>query len=141
MAVTTDVTSVVPTSSTTTSSSTISNELNKYDFLKILASELQNQDPSNPMDSKDFIAQLAQFSSLEQMQNMNTALGSLTESLETMLITQSASLIGKNVVTEMNGSEIKGIVDSIFIEDSIPYAMIGEESVPVSSIRKIYNEE
>jgi hypothetical protein len=41
----------------------------------------------------------------------------------------------------MDGNEIEGIVDSIYVENSIPYAMIGEESVPISSITKIYPEE
>jgi flagellar basal-body rod modification protein FlgD len=45
--------------------------LGKNDFLKILVAQLQNQDPSNPMEDTQFIAQMAQFSSLEQMQNMS----------------------------------------------------------------------
>jgi len=136
----------------TNSTTNISGQLTKYDFLKILAAELQNQDPTDPLDNKDFIAQLASFSTLEQMQNMSTSFETLGENLQiymenqasanqAMLVTQSATLIGKNVVTDVDGNEIEGIVESIFIEDSIPYAMIGGESVPVSSITKIFAEE
>lgn len=123
-------------------------ELGKYEFLKILAAELQNQDPSNPMDNKDFIAQLAQFSSLEQMQNMSQAFGALDTRLntyleqqaslnESLILMQSAGLIGKSAVARVDGTNIEGRVDSILIKDSIPYAVINAMTVPVNSITSI----
>lgn len=148
----TGVENKVFSTATTTTNSNITGELDKNDFLRILAAELQNQDPTDPLDNKDFIAQLASFSTLEQMQNMSSSFESLGESLQSymesqastnqaMLVSQAASLIGKNVVADFDGSEIEGIVESIFIEDSIPYAMIGGESVPISSITNIFAEE
>ena len=147
----TGVENTVATAASTTSTSNISGQLDKTDFLKILASELQNQDPTNPLDNKDFIAQLASFSTLEQLQNMSSSFESLGENLQSYmenqasvnqaaLVTQSAILIGKNVVADMDGKEIEGTVDSIYIEDSIPYAMIDDESVPISSITKVSTE-
>lgn len=47
------------------------NDLDKDAFLRLLTTQLANQDPLNPMEDREFIAQLAQFSSLEQMQNLN----------------------------------------------------------------------
>ena len=59
--------------------------LGKDAFLQILITQLQNQDPTSPMDDKEFIAQMAQFSSLEQMQNMTKAIGDLLESQQLLL--------------------------------------------------------
>ena len=58
-------------------SRTVSNELGKDAFLKLLIAELANQDPLNPMDDREFIAQMAQFSTLEQMTNMTKTLEGL----------------------------------------------------------------
>lgn len=81
-----------------TSSITNNNSaLGKDDFLTLLVAQLQNQDPLNPMDGTDFTAQLAQFSSLEQLQNMNTNLESMhtTETIQTY--SNAVSFIGKTV--------------------------------------------
>lgn len=142
------VNSTVYTVNNVSSVNTAGGELDKYDFLKLLAAELQHQDPLDPLDNKDFIAQLAQFSTLEQMQNMNSSLQSVDESLQqfmasqsesaaSMLITQAASLIGKHISADVDGSETEGLVESIIIEDSIPYAVVGGEKVPMTAITAI----
>ena len=59
---------------TTTTTASAKNVLGKDDFLKMMIAQLKNQDPMNPMDGTAFTAQLAQFSSLEQLQNVNTQL-------------------------------------------------------------------
>ena len=68
--------------------------LGKDEFLKLLVTQLKYQDPMEPMDNTQFVAQLAQFSSLEQMQNMNTNFDLL---IKTQQMTQLSSMIGKNV--------------------------------------------
>lgn len=75
--------------------------MDKDDFLRLLVAKLSNQDPMNPIDDEDFIAQLAQFSTLEQMENMNR---NLTADLQwnyllsqTISNTMSTSLIGRTV--------------------------------------------
>lgn len=74
-----------------------SNVLGKDDFLKILMTQLQNQDPTNPMDDREFITQLAQFSSLEQVMNMSNAITSLVQNQNINPIIQYSHLIGKTV--------------------------------------------
>lgn len=80
----------------------VKNELGKDEFLKILVTQLQNQDPMSPMEDTDFIAQLAQFSSLEQMQSLNTS----------YTFGQAYNLIGKNVFSTITNDQ--GIAEDIF---------------------------
>lgn len=84
-------TSGVRYTSESTSKRTPSSELGKDEFLELLVTQMSNQDPLNPTSDQEFIAQMAQFSSLEQMQNMNSAIQM-----------QSAySLIGREVGSNM----------------------------------------
>jgi flagellar basal-body rod modification protein FlgD len=71
--------------------------LGKDDFLQLLVTQLQNQDPLNPMDSTDFTAQLAQFSSLEQLTNVNTHMDEMISAQSEMANHQAVSYIGKNI--------------------------------------------
>lgn len=73
------------------------NILGKDDFLKILIAQLQNQDPTNPMEDRDFIAQMAQFSSLEQMVNMNKTLEGFIDAQKHSTIIGYNQFLGKEV--------------------------------------------
>ena len=103
MANTINDTSLYLTDYQKSNNSTGSSSLGKDDFLKILITQLQNQDPSNPMDDKEFIAQMAQFSSLEQMQNLNTSMTNLIS-----LQTQSNLIsYGQFMGQEVNWSKVE----------------------------------
>ena len=97
------------------------NTLGKDDFLNLLITQLQNQDPLSPMDSTEFSAQLAQFSSLEQLSNVN-------DNLETMQLFQ-ASLNNSQAVAFI-GKSIKASGDSFLmtegIADEIPFELAGD---------------
>jgi len=111
-------------------------DMGKHDFLLLLSAQLRFQDPLNPQSDSDFAAGLAQFSSLEQMQNMNAT-------LETMSGYQSYSLVGKFVIAEaiVEGKkvDIPGVVDSVFMKEGITYAQIGEFIVPVAAIKEVFD--
>jgi flagellar basal-body rod modification protein FlgD len=71
----------------------------KDEFMKLLLAQLKNQDPLKPMDGTDFAAQLAQFSSLEQLQNLNNTLTTQGVNQMTLGYAQSVNMIGKQAVT------------------------------------------
>ena len=97
--------------------------LDKDAFLRMLILQLRNQDPLNPMEDREFIAQLAQFSSLEQLQNISQQFQSLTQ---TQLAGQALSLIGRNIqaLDPENGELISGVVKSVLFADGTPSLMI-----------------
>jgi len=90
-------TSAATTATSTTSTKTI---LGKDEFMKMLIAQLKHQDPLNPMDGTAFTAQLAQFSSLEQLQNINTQLSSFTKQQQSLGNTQAVNLIGREVLAK-----------------------------------------
>lgn len=83
-----------------------SGELGRDDFLNLLVTQLQYQDPLNPMDSTDFTAQLAQFSSLEQLTNMNEQLEALATAQSSLNNTQAVAYIGHSVLTKGSGTQV-----------------------------------
>jgi len=104
----TAATSITTPTSQTGSTKT---DLGKDDFLKLLVTQLRYQDPMNPMEDKEFIAQMAQFTSLEQMTNMNRS----------MITTQATNMIGGNVTWTSDLNELlDGVVKGVKIVDGQP---------------------
>jgi len=100
------------TSSAGSLTGSISQTMNKDDFLKLLVTQLQYQDPLSPEDPKDFVAQLAQFSSLEQQINSNSNLENLSKAITSLQQSQSmvqgVSLLGKTVKGSGNQLSVVG---------------------------------
>jgi flagellar basal-body rod modification protein FlgD len=105
------------------------NGLGKDDFLKLLLAQLANQDPLKPLEDKEFIAQLAQFNSLEQMQQMNAH---LTDMMTTQSLSQASALIGKQVETA--GGAVSGVVTGVTMVDGSPKLTVGEDQVALKDV-------
>jgi flagellar basal-body rod modification protein FlgD len=84
--------------------------LGQDEFLKILITQLSYQDPTAPMEDKEFIAQMAQFSSLEQMTNMGSEFAKLSGTLN---MNSAIGLIGKNVTIASGENSINGMVEEV----------------------------
>lgn len=109
-----------------------SSKLGKEEFLKLLVCQMQNQDPLNPQSDTEFVSQLAQFSSLEQMTNMNA----------TMTNTSAYSLIGKEVIVQKIDSvghveETRGIVDYVGFENGEAVLSIDGKKFSMDDLVKV----
>lgn len=114
------------------------NELGKDAFLNLLITQLKNQDPLNPMKDQEFIAQLATFSNLEQLTNLNKSMGGLLEHQEFQMkqqkLAMAVSMIGKEVAST-DGK--RGIVNSVVMDGEDISLKVGEDSILLSKIREI----
>jgi flagellar basal-body rod modification protein FlgD len=94
-----------------------SDKLGQSDFLKLMTTQLQNQDPFAPMDNGDFIAQMAQFSTVTGIQDMNASLGKLVEEFDQARIATASNLLGHSVLVPGNigrpddRGELHGVLD------------------------------
>jgi flagellar basal-body rod modification protein FlgD len=118
---------------TTTDKTEHKSNMDQDAFLKLLITELRAQDPMNTMDDKDFIAQLAQFSSLEQTSKMATGLNNLAMNSAS---TQAMDMIGKTVqyLDPETSDVLQGRVDSVKLTSDGPVLMIGEKELSLSDI-------
>jgi flagellar basal-body rod modification protein FlgD len=99
-------------------STTQANPLGMEDFLKILLTQLTYQDPLKPMDNQEFMAQMAQFTSLEQTQQLNDKMATLIANQAAL---QSVGLIGRTVdITADAGTSITGSVTALSLTGDAP---------------------
>jgi flagellar basal-body rod modification protein FlgD len=110
--------------------------LGKDDFLKLLVAQLQHQDPMSPMDDKDFMGQMAQFSSLEQITNMSSALQRMDYSNQ---LSQSVGLIGRTVTyAQEDGTLASGVASSVSTDENDAITIkIGDASISPADVRGV----
>jgi flagellar basal-body rod modification protein FlgD len=108
-------------------------QLDKNDFLKILITQLSHQDPTQPMDDKSFIAQMAQFSSLEQMTNMSEGLAKVASLIGR---SQAQGLLGTAVDVANNGDTVSGVVEAVTGGD-FPQILVNGQYYDYSQVQKI----
>lgn len=113
---------------------TVSQQLGKDDFLKLLITQLSNQDPTNPMEDTQFISQMAQFSSLEQMTNMNESFNKITAMINS---SQAASTLGKTVEVEVGDTTTTGVVEATTM-GAKPQVLINGMYYDLEKIKSVY---
>ncbi|MDR3562180.1 MAG: flagellar hook capping FlgD N-terminal domain-containing protein [Negativicutes bacterium] len=119
--------------STATTSSTGTNDLTDFQsFLQLMATELQNQDPTNPVSNTEYVSQMAQMTSLQQLQSIGVDIAAQT----------GYSLIGKSVTyttTDSSGASTSstGTVSSVTVKDSTVYLTVGSDSVLLSAVTQV----
>ncbi len=111
--------------------------LGKDEFLKLLTVQLSHQDPLKPMSNTEFISQMAEFSALEQMKNMNTSVEGLKGEFAKLA---NMNLIGKKVAfSDLQGNLKTGLVEKINLKGETK-AVIDGGSVSIANISSIVNE-
>lgn len=100
-------------------------QMDKFDFLQLLVTQLRYQDPLKPVDDRDFAAQLAQFSSLDQ----------ITEQTRWSKMTYGLGLVGQNVVYRTaEGSIANGVVKALRMADGKPTLSLGEDEISIDQV-------
>ncbi|NLN15997.1 MAG: flagellar hook capping protein [Firmicutes bacterium] len=122
-----------------TESTLVSNEvLGKDAFLRLLLTELRYQDPLNPVSDKEFVAQLAQFSALEQTQNLNANFERFANlQMQLSFMSQAASLLGREVEVYDGelGQVIQGKVSAVKLDDDgVPWITVGDLRYPLGNL-------
>ena len=119
------------------------NILGKDDFLKLLMTQLKYQDPMEPADNKEFIAQMAQFTSLEQMGNISAGFANLNRVqlglLQETATSKAIGLIGRSVeVTNPDtGEVVSGVVSGMRVVNGLPRVIIGTGEFDVDTVTKV----
>lgn len=113
---------------------TAGQQLGKDDFLKLLITQLSNQDPTNPMEDTQFIAQMAQFSSLEQMTNMNESFSKMASMLNS---SQAADAIGRTVEIDVGDATATGVVEAATMGAN-PQVLVNGMYYDLNKINAIY---
>ncbi|MBI9103233.1 MAG: flagellar hook assembly protein FlgD [Spirochaetales bacterium] len=113
------------------------NEMDKDDFMNILITQLTHQDPTSPMEDKEFIAQMAQFSSLEQITNMKQE---FTKMASSMTSGQAFSMVGQNVTIVDGDVAVNGVVDAVSGRD-FPQVLVNGTYYDYSKVQTVSLQE
>ena len=110
-------------------------EFDKDTFLKLFIEQLRYQDPLSPQDPSTFVNQIAQFSVMEQLQNLNTSIGQL---INLQSVTEAASLVGRTVtVTGDDGTETSGTVEKVLMQQNSNKIVIDGISYDITQITQV----
>ncbi|MCL1890228.1 MAG: flagellar hook assembly protein FlgD, partial [Desulfovibrionaceae bacterium] len=99
---TTSLNSILNQADNASQGATSRTEADKDMFLKLLVAQLTHQDPLNPVEDKEFIAQLAQFTSVEELQNIGKGINKINEAYDRDQLTSAAAMLGMRVISQGN---------------------------------------
>jgi len=115
------------------------NGLGQDAFFKLLITQLQNQDPLNPMEDRQFISQMAEFSSLKKTEKLYSL---LENKLSSNQVIDNSNLIGKEITANIEGIELKGIVDAVKSSNDKVLAVLENGSeIEINKINQVKNVE
>lgn len=109
--------------------------LGKDAFLQLLVTELSNQDPLNPMQDREFIAQLAQLSTLEQMTSLNAG-------MEVLRLIQATGFVGKSIdAIAPDGTRLSGVVTEVVFTESEPVLVVDNTWITLDNVIRVYAQQ
>jgi flagellar basal-body rod modification protein FlgD len=114
---------------------TAKNTLTTQDFLQLLSTELQNQDPLQPMDNTAYLAQMAQFTSLQQVNTLSTAVSQMSSNQQNLA---ASSYLGQMVTMNTgNNSTVSGKVTAVDLSGTTPNLEINGTFYPLTSLLSV----
>ncbi len=118
--------------------SSVTGDSARTDYLELLVTQLKNQDPLDPVQQEDFIGQLAQFATLEGIENLNT---NFQELARTQQATQGADLLGRTVKyqSQQGGGQEFGVVEGVEFQDNKLILNVNGGFVPIQLVGGIYS--
>ena len=124
-----------PSTTPASSSDSALNSVNSDTFLQLLVAQMQYQDPDNPVDSTQFLAQTASFEEVQELSSLQTSLSSLVTAQQSSAAT---SMLGMQVTgTDNTGNSLSGVVSGIQLTSSGPILTVGNETMPFSSVTNV----
>jgi flagellar basal-body rod modification protein FlgD len=114
-------------------------DLGKSQFLELMITQLKNQDPLDPAKNEDFIAQLAQFSTLEGIENLNTSVDSMASAMRATVTMEAAALVGRSVLVPTDRAYMQGetLVGSVNVTESTSNLIVEISTPSGERVRQI----
>jgi flagellar basal-body rod modification protein FlgD len=115
-----------------------SDTLGKEQFLELLMNQIKYQDPLEPVENTEMVAQLAQFSALEQMNNLNDSFGDLSGNVDQLNFISGGSLLGRSVTgVTVDGAPVTGVVERVELQGSVVFLTVNGQRVSMAGVTGI----
>jgi flagellar basal-body rod modification protein FlgD len=112
-----------------------SDKLDQDTFLKLLVAQLKYQDPSNPASSTEFMAQTAQFTQVERLNELKTV---QSDQLVAQMMLSASGMVGKTITfAGPDGKDVTGLVTSAHFNGSAPTLRVGDTDVPLPAVKEV----